>query len=96
MLAVRRMSTARAPVTVLSDDEQALREAVRHFAQTVVKPRVLSMDESATMAPDVIKGCFDQGLMGIETAQDQGGAGMSFFSSCLVIEELAKVDPSVR
>lgn len=34
-------------------------------------------------------------LMGIEIDPDYGGTGASFFSSILVIEELAKVDPSV-
>jgi short/branched chain acyl-CoA dehydrogenase len=43
----------------------------------------------------VIQECFSQGLMGIETPSELGGAGMTFFSSVLVIEELARVDPSV-
>ncbi|KAI4889073.1 hypothetical protein NFI96_016097 [Prochilodus magdalenae] len=34
-------------------------------------------------------------LMGIEIGTEYGGTGSSFFSSVLVIEELAKVDPSV-
>lgn len=33
--------------------------------------------------------------MGIETSPDHGGAGASFTSAILVIEELAKVDASV-
>jgi hypothetical protein len=34
-------------------------------------------------------------LMGLETEADLGGSGMSFTSSLIAIEELAKVDPSV-
>lgn len=34
-------------------------------------------------------------LMGVETSPDFGGAGASFTSAILVIEELAKIDPSV-
>lgn len=34
-------------------------------------------------------------LMGIEIDPEYGGTGSTFFSSILVIEELAKVDPSV-
>lgn len=34
-------------------------------------------------------------LMGIEIGTEYGGTGSTFFSSMLVIEELAKVDPSV-
>jgi hypothetical protein len=33
--------------------------------------------------------------MGIETSAELGGAESSFTSACVVIEELAKVDPSV-
>ena len=33
--------------------------------------------------------------MSIEVSPDYGGAGANFFSAILVIEELAKVDPSV-
>lgn len=33
--------------------------------------------------------------MGIETSTDHGGAGCSFTSAIIAIEELAKVDPSV-
>lgn len=34
-------------------------------------------------------------LMGMEIGAEYGGTGSTFFSSILVIEELAKVDPSV-
>ncbi|KAK4706080.1 short-chain 2-methylacyl-CoA dehydrogenase, partial [Phenoliferia sp. Uapishka_3] len=79
----------------LSDEEEMLRDAVRKFAEDVVKPRVYAMDEAEKMDPVIIKGLFDQGLMAIETDPDHGGAGASFTSAILVIEELAKVDPSV-
>lgn len=53
------------------------------------------MDENEMMDPAIIKGLFEQGLMGIETSVDLGGAESSFTSAIIVIEELAKVDPSV-
>jgi alkylation response protein AidB-like acyl-CoA dehydrogenase len=72
-----------------------LRESVSRFANETIKPRVRAMDESSTLDTEVLKGCFDQGLMGIETATEMSGAGLSFTSACIVIEELAKVDPAV-
>ena len=33
--------------------------------------------------------------MGVEIAEEHGGAGMSFMSAILMIEELAKIDPAV-
>lgn len=72
-----------------------LRDAVRRFAMDVIAPKVREMDENENMDPSVIKGLFDQGLMGIETSAEHGGAESSFTSAIIAIEELAKIDPSV-
>lgn len=72
-----------------------LRDAVRKFANDVVAPKVMEMDEAEHMDPTIVKGLFDQGLMAIETEVEWGGAGASFTSAILAIEELAKVDASV-
>lgn len=47
------------------------------------------------MHKKVIDGCFEQGFMGLDIPEKYNGAGLNFFSSVLVIEELARVDPSV-
>lgn len=91
----RMMGTVPTPCTLLSEEELALQQSVREFSLNVVKPKVLEMDETMTMCPDLIKGCFDNGLMGIETSTELNGSGFSFFGSILAIEELAKVDPAV-
>ncbi|SPO31706.1 probable acyl-CoA dehydrogenase short-branched chain precursor [Ustilago trichophora] len=78
-----------------TEEEEMLREAVQRFAQDVVAPRVEAMDEAEKMDPEIIKGLFEQGLMGVETSADHGGAGCSFTAAIIVIEELAKIDPSV-
>ncbi|KAI8997935.1 acyl-CoA dehydrogenase/oxidase [Gaertneriomyces semiglobifer] len=79
----------------LTDDELMMREAVARFANEVVKPKVHEMDEKEMMDKTVIKGLFEQGFMGVETDTELGGAGASFMSAILVVEELAKIDPSV-
>merc|ERR1719386_377476 len=53
------------------------------------------MDRTSNMCPDLIQSLFENGLMGIEIPEEYGGVGASFTTSCVVIEELAKVDPSV-
>ncbi|KAF8876250.1 acyl-CoA dehydrogenase/oxidase [Infundibulicybe gibba] len=78
-----------------TEEEEMLRESVRRFATEVVGPKVREMDENEKMDPAVIKGLFDQGLMGIETSSAHGGAESSFTAAIIAIEELAKVDPSV-
>ncbi|CEP17143.1 hypothetical protein [Parasitella parasitica] len=78
-----------------TEEELMLKDAVSRFAQEVVKPKVSQMDETEKLDASVLKGLFDQGLMGIETDADYDGANCSFTSAIITIEELAKVDPSV-
>jgi alkylation response protein AidB-like acyl-CoA dehydrogenase len=83
------------PLTTLSEDEQMFRASVREFAEGELRPRVEEMDEHAKLDPALVKQCFDLGLMGIETPDEYGGAGGSFFTAILAVEELSRVDPSV-
>jgi alkylation response protein AidB-like acyl-CoA dehydrogenase len=82
-------------LTVLNEDEKMFQGEIARFAQQVIKPKVLQMDETETMDPGLIKQLFETGLMGIELPENLGGAGGSFFMAILAIEELSKVDPSV-
>jgi butyryl-CoA dehydrogenase/short/branched chain acyl-CoA dehydrogenase len=83
------------PLTALSEDEQMFRESVREFAEGEIRKRVEEMDEQGQMAPALVQQCFDLGLMGIETPDEFGGAGGSFFQAILAVEELSRVDASV-
>lgn len=83
------------PVTYLTDDEKMLVEAVRAFSLQHVVPKSLKMDQEGKMDQEIIKEAFSAGLMGIETPAELDGGGMTFFSSILAIEELARHDPSV-
>ena len=84
-----------APLTTLTEDEQMLRDAAADFAREAIAPHVHDMDQQALLRPDIIRGCFEQGLMGIEIPEEYDGAGGSFFMSILAIEEISRVDPAV-
>ncbi|KAJ1500651.1 hypothetical protein HMI54_008675 [Coelomomyces lativittatus] len=71
------------------------RDSAARFSNEKVKPLVRKMDEEEVMDPEIIKGLFDNGFMGIEVPEKYGGAGNSFTSAIIVVEELAKVDPSI-
>lgn len=83
------------PLTTLSEDEQMFRGSVREFAEGELRPRVEEMDEKGKLDPALIRQCFELGLMGIETPEEFGGAGASFFTAILAVEELSRVDGSV-
>jgi alkylation response protein AidB-like acyl-CoA dehydrogenase len=83
------------PLTTLSEDEQMFRASVREFAEGELRKRVEAMDEQGHFDPTLTKQCFELGLMGIETPEEFGGAGGSFFQAILAVEELSRVDASV-
>jgi short/branched chain acyl-CoA dehydrogenase len=83
------------PLTNLSEDEAMFRDMVRDFAEKEVRPRVHKMDEEAKIPADLIKKCFDLGVMGIEIPEQFGGSDSTFFMAVLAVEELARVDASV-
>ena len=82
-------------LTTLSEDEQMFRSSVREFAEGELRPRVEEMDAHGKLDPTLIKQCFDLGLMGIETPEEFGGAGSSFFTAIIAVEELSRIDASV-
>jgi alkylation response protein AidB-like acyl-CoA dehydrogenase len=94
-MAVMLPEVARSPLTVLTEEERLFRETVRGFAEEAVAPLVHEMDEAARMNPELIGQLFELGLMGVEIPDRLGGAGSSFFTSVLVVEELSRIDPSV-
>lgn len=83
------------PLTTLSEDEQMFRSSVREFAEGELRKRVAEMDDQGKLDPALIKQCFELGLMGIETPEEYGGAGGSFFNAITAVEELSRVDASV-
>ena len=83
---------ARPPLTVLSDDETAFRDAVAAFAAEEVKPRVQAMERAGKIDPALVKQYFEMGLMGIEVPEQYGGAEGSLMMVTLAVEEISKYD----
>ncbi|CAG8440348.1 7644_t:CDS:10 [Funneliformis caledonium] len=90
-----RYATSIPSLNSLTEEEESIRDLAARFAQDKVKPLVQKMDEDERLDPSIIKGLFELGFMGVETEHEYDGTGASFLSAILVIEELAKVDPSV-
>jgi len=84
-----------AGLTVLSEEEDLFRASVREFAEGEVRPKVEAMEHASKLDPDLIKQCFELGLMAIESPEEYGGAGSTIFNAIVAIEELARVDASV-
>ena len=87
-------STARAPLTVLSDEETMFRDAVSGFAEEEVRPRVQQMEREGKIDPSLITKFFELGLMGVEVPESYGGADGTLMMVTLAVEEISKVDPA--
>jgi alkylation response protein AidB-like acyl-CoA dehydrogenase len=79
----------------LTDEQQLLRQSVREFAETEIRPHVREWDETQRFPSELVPKLAALGLMGVQFPEEYGGSGMSAIDYCLCIEELARVDPSV-
>jgi len=86
---------SRSAVTSLSPKEDLIRERARLYSEGTVRPLVKKMDTEAQLDSQVIKGCYSFGLLGSEAPKEFGGSNFGFLASCIAVEELARVDPSV-
>lgn len=82
-------------LTVLSPYRQSLQYAIRQFCEVEVAPYSRLMDNAQRLKPQLLNSLFESGYMGIEVDDDFGGAGMEFFDTILIVEEVAKADASV-
>jgi alkylation response protein AidB-like acyl-CoA dehydrogenase len=78
----------------LSEEQKAVRDAARDFAQNVLKPGVIERDREQRFPKDEIKQLGELGFMGMMVDPKYGGSGMDTISYVLAMEELSKVDAS--
>jgi alkylation response protein AidB-like acyl-CoA dehydrogenase len=83
------------PLTALSEEEELFQKTVREFADKEIAPRAAEMDREARLDPDVVSKLYELGVMAIETPEEWGGAGGSFFLAILAVEEISRADASV-
>src|SRR5512141_1880942 len=79
----------------LSEEQALLRQTVREFAEAEMRPHVMEWDEAQHFPMDLLPKLADLGLMGIQFAEEYGGAAMSSVDYCICIEELARVCPAI-
>jgi alkylation response protein AidB-like acyl-CoA dehydrogenase len=78
-----------------TDEQQQLQRAVREFAEAEIAPHVRTWDEKSEFPAAAIRKCGEMGLMGSIFPEQFGGAGYGYIEYALLVEELARVDPSV-
>jgi alkylation response protein AidB-like acyl-CoA dehydrogenase len=79
----------------VSAEHEQLRRAVREFARAEIAPHVLAWDEANEFPLEAVKKLGELGYLGSVFPEEYGGAGLDYISYCIIIEELARIDPSV-
>jgi alkylation response protein AidB-like acyl-CoA dehydrogenase len=78
----------------LTEEQIAVRDAAREFAQNVLKEGVIERDETQTFPSEQIRQMGELGFMGMMVSPKYGGGGMDTISYVLAMEEISKVDAS--
>ena len=79
----------------LGDDIDALRDAVRHFAQSEIAPRAAETDHSDQFPMDLWRKMGDLGVLGITVPETDGGAGMGYLAHMVAMEEISRASASI-
>lgn len=79
----------------LTEEQIAVRDAARDFAQNVVAKTVLERDENQRFGEDEIRQLGELGFMGMMVDPKYGGSGMDTVSYVLAMEEISKVDAAI-
>jgi alkylation response protein AidB-like acyl-CoA dehydrogenase len=78
----------------LTEEQLAVREAARQFAQNELKPGVIERDGQMKYPTAEVRKMAELGFMGMMTDPQYGGGGMDTLSYVLAMEEISKVDAS--
>jgi alkylation response protein AidB-like acyl-CoA dehydrogenase len=78
----------------LTEQQTLIRDTVRDFAETELKPRVMEFDEPGFFPTEIFKKIGEMGFLGILFPEEYGGAGLGYMEYVLVVEELSRIDPS--
>jgi alkylation response protein AidB-like acyl-CoA dehydrogenase len=73
----------------LTDDQRAIRDAVRTLARERVAPRAAEIDRSAQFPEDLRVLLAEQGILGLPFPERHGGLGADLLTVCLAIEALS-------
>lgn len=69
--------------------------AAKEFSEQYIRPYVMEWDEKQHFPAEVLRKAGSLGFMGVLIPEIYGGSGMGYHEYIKIIEEIAKVDPSI-
>ncbi len=79
----------------LNEEQQQIKYSIREFAEAELLPHVMEWDESQHFPIELLPKFAQLGLLGVIFPEEYGGANMGYVEYATIIEELARVDPSI-
>jgi alkylation response protein AidB-like acyl-CoA dehydrogenase len=79
----------------LTDDQKLIRDTVRQFMETEVRPKVRQYDKEEHFPAEEIKKLGELGCCGMLLPEEWGGTGTDSITYAVMIEEVARVDASM-
>ncbi|MBU1384348.1 MAG: isobutyryl-CoA dehydrogenase [Alphaproteobacteria bacterium] len=78
----------------LTDDQRAIQDAARAFAEAELAPHSAEWDETKHFPVDVMKHAAEMGFCGIYTGEEHGGMALGRVEAAVIFEELSRGDVS--
>ncbi|GAA2875560.1 acyl-CoA dehydrogenase [Pseudonocardia halophobica] len=75
----------------LSEEHEALRDAVRALAEKEIAPHAAEVDEQARFPHEAKDALVKAGFQAVHIPEEYGGQGADELAACIVIEEVARV-----
>jgi alkylation response protein AidB-like acyl-CoA dehydrogenase len=75
----------------ITDEQQLLRKAIRQLSEDKIAPRAAEIDDKAEFPYDVLDALVRAGFHAVHIGEEYGGMGADAISTCIVIEEVARV-----
>lgn len=84
-------------MTLLTEEQCALKEAAHQYAQEHIKPLAAQIDkEDKADLRKIFRELGDLGMMGVTCPEEYGGSGLGYTEHVLITEEIARASQSVN